>query len=622
MTQHGNRHADDGEPGNDEIDLGDLVEEIAGAGVIPIDDQPDPKVVPAVDFYVYRAQRAAMRAIRLQSRSDGLGAATEAQASAARLDAAAGLAEERVRHGNVQIQTLDRLINKAYTVLGSWQGRSWWDTRRKLAFWAIVLVADTGTIAGIAYSVGDPLFLAIPFGLGAGASAVTLGLLASDQRKHKERARRADHQPERLRRVRRLLRGRRTRVAGAGGVRRGHAGPAGRRAHPAHRRFRRHCPGRRLRARGHGLVPGQLGVELHHTCEIRDYSTPSSGGGTPSPPARTPSPHHRRPGPGPVDAESIVAVGILTGKAGAQAAKARIIAGGPMQNPAVYGHGTALPTTAAAGRQPTAAAATVTAEATGPAPASHHRPDQLRQRSPSARVRPQSMRYPVTTLPRTRTVTVPARSDVDHHHLDTRIHARLGPAGHCPDGEGRATHVLLFDDSASSSATRAPTPPAAGMRRPSSPSTSSATPAGAGGSWWAWSTSTSGRPTWPPTAVATRPGLVAVHEALRVPDDGAGVSTIGPALAEAAGFPGPLTTLAILSDFALTDTDVVTDLLAARPAWVDHVHLVSLGLVPSFTGDIVPPWVTVTRLGHRPGQFADAVHRSFTRPRLPSRRTS
>ena len=232
------------------------------------------------------------------------------------------------------------------------------------------------------------------------------------------------------------------------------------------------------------------------------------------------------------------------------------------------------------------------------------------------------MRYPVTTLPRTRTLTVPGHSDVDHHHLDARIRAHLGIAGHCPDCGGRSTHVLLFDDSASVVGYQGTDP--AGRRYEETVIAVDLL----GHSCWCGRELVGvvhfdvGQADVGPTAVATRPGLVAVHEALRVPDHGAGVSTIGPALAVAAGFPGPLTTLVILSDFALTDTDVVTDLLATRPGWVDHVHLVSLGLVPSFTDDVVPPWVTVTRLGHRPGQVAEAVHRSFTRPRLPSRRTS
>ncbi|MEA2825926.1 MAG: hypothetical protein QOG43_365, partial [Actinomycetota bacterium] len=60
------------------------------------------------------------------------------------------------------------------------------------------------------------------------------------------------------------------------------------------------------------------------------------------------------------------------------------------------------------------------------------------------------MRYPVTTLPRTRTITRGgARADPGHHHLDARIRSRLGAPGRCPEGDGEFTHVLLFDDSAS-----------------------------------------------------------------------------------------------------------------------------------------------------------------------------
>jgi hypothetical protein len=232
------------------------------------------------------------------------------------------------------------------------------------------------------------------------------------------------------------------------------------------------------------------------------------------------------------------------------------------------------------------------------------------------------MRYPVTTLPRTRTVTVPARSDVDHHHLDARIRAHLGPAGNCPDGDGRSTHVLLFDDSASVVGYGGTDPAGRRYQETTIAVDLLGHSCRCGRELVGVVHFDVGQADVAPTAVATRPGLAAVHEALRVPGNGAGVSTVGPALAVAAGFPGPLTTLVILSDFALTDTDAVTDLLATRQTWVDHVHVVSLGLVPSFTGDVVPPWVTVTRLGHRPGQVAEAVHRSFTRSRLPSRRTS
>lgn len=232
------------------------------------------------------------------------------------------------------------------------------------------------------------------------------------------------------------------------------------------------------------------------------------------------------------------------------------------------------------------------------------------------------MRYPVTPLPRTRTVTVRARPDVDHHHLDARIRAHLGGAGRCPEDGRRSTHVLLFDDSASVVGYQGTDPAGRRYEETAIAVDLLGHSCRCGRELVGVVHFDVGPADVAPTAVATRPGLVAVHEGLRVSDDGAGVSTIAPALAVAAGFPGPLTTLVILSDFALTDTDVVTDLLASRPAWVDHVHVVSLGVVPSFTGGVVPPWVTVTKLGHRPGQVAEAVHRSFTRTRLPSRRTS
>src|SRR5205085_646195 len=225
-------------------------------------------------------------------------------------------------------------------------------------------------------------------------------------------------------------------------------------------------------------------------------------------------------------------------------------------------------------------------------------------------------------MPRTRTVMAGGRPEVDHHHLDARIRSHLGPAGRCPEGDGRSTRVLVFDDSASVVGYQGTDPVGRRYQEATIAVDVLGRSCRCGRELVGVVHFDGGEADLAPVAVATRPGLVAVHEALRVPDDGAGVSTVGPALAEAEAWPGPLTTLVILSDFALTDTETVTDLLATRPPWVEHVHLVSLGLVPSFTGGVVPPWVTVTRLGHTPGQVAEAIHRSFTRTRLPPRRTS
>jgi hypothetical protein len=325
----------------DEIDLGDLADEVASVGIPPLDDHPEPKLVPRIRFYVYTAMRAVMRAIRLQSVADSLRDALEPRATQAKLGAKAELAETRIQSYGAQIKTIDALINETFSVLGSWMGRSWWDTRRKLIFWGILLVADTGTIAGIAYSVGDPLFLAVPLGLGAGASAITLGLLASDHRKHRERARRASRQPKDSEKFAgffvadaskprlQVVFGSMVLVLLAGVV-----------------TLRIGSSDDPVMGVGFGFIAAATFLASwvscwFHTCEIRDYLD----GLERERDALVAKQDPQAEIIGDRDeaksiADSIEKIGVKSGKAGAQAAKARIIARGPMENPGVYGHGT------------------------------------------------------------------------------------------------------------------------------------------------------------------------------------------------------------------------------------------------------------------------------------------
>ena len=331
------------EPSGEDVDLGDLVDEVAGSSVPPLDDDPDPKIAPNIRFHLITALAAVMRAIRLQSLADGLMAAIEYRAKAAALGPAAKLGETRVEKLDKRIETLNDLIDGAYKILGSWASRTWWDTRRKLIFWGILLVADTGTIAGIAYSVGDPLYLAIPLGLGVGASAITLGLLAADHRRHRERARRAHRQPKNISDdyigfFAPDVKGSRLQAVFAGSLIVLLAGVV---------TLRISSSGDVLMGIGFGLVATASFLASwvstwNHTCEISDYFDSlerklDSLTAKQDPQVRIIGAHDaakRR-------ARILEEIGRKTGKAGAQAAKGRIYARGPMENPAVYGHGTA-----------------------------------------------------------------------------------------------------------------------------------------------------------------------------------------------------------------------------------------------------------------------------------------
>ena len=112
------------------IDLGDLVEEICAGRRDPLDDLRDAKKWCAGGRVLHlqgpaggHAGHPAAEPVRRPGQCDRTPRAAEA-----RLDAPTSCTEERVRHCNVQIQTLDRLIDEAYTVLGSWQGRAWYRT--------------------------------------------------------------------------------------------------------------------------------------------------------------------------------------------------------------------------------------------------------------------------------------------------------------------------------------------------------------------------------------------------------------------------------------------------------------------------------------------------------------
>ena len=131
-----------------------------------------------------------------------------------------------------------------------------------------------------------------------------------------------------------------------------------------------------------------------------------------------------------------------------------------------------------------------------------------------------------------------------------------------------------------------------------------------------------------PLPVGTGSNLETVRAGLQIPPNAPGISTVGPALgvAERYAVADPLTTLVILSDYMLTDTGRVSELVGAKPPWADHIHLISLGQPPFVAKSEVPPWMTVTSLGgpdpsqaRQPGEVAKAMHASFTRTRRPSR---
>jgi hypothetical protein len=236
------------------------------------------------------------------------------------------------------------------------------------------------------------------------------------------------------------------------------------------------------------------------------------------------------------------------------------------------------------------------------------------------------MIYPTTKLPRTHTLTL-TRRDIVRNHIDIQIRAQLGSPGRCPDRDGRSTHVLLYDNSGSvvgfggndcvgrrfeeTKIALDLLGHACRCRREMVGVVHFDTGLGDA----------------VPAPVGTRDGLEVVEKALRIPSGSPGISTVGPALAVAERFARsePLTTLLVLSDFALTDTALVTGMIDARPAWAEHVHLVTLGTGALVGDQDTPPWITVTSLGgpgegHAPGDVAKAIHQSFTRTRRPTRR--
>jgi hypothetical protein len=235
--------------------------------------------------------------------------------------------------------------------------------------------------------------------------------------------------------------------------------------------------------------------------------------------------------------------------------------------------------------------------------------------------------YPRTKLPTTRTLTM-KRRDVIRNPIDAKIRALLGPAGRCPDRDAPSSHVVAYDNSGSITGFGGNDPIGRRFEETRIALDLLGHACRCGRELVGVVHFDTGLGDVDPTPVATRQGLAAIGDALRIPPQSAGISTVGPALAVAERFAqsAPLTTLVILSDFALTDTGLVAGLVADRPAWAEHVHLISLGTGPFVEDNDAPPWVTATCLGNSgkgrtPGEVAKAMHLSFTRTRRPLRRS-
>jgi hypothetical protein len=108
----------------------------------------------------------------------------------------------------------------------------------------------------------------------------------------------------------------------------------------------------------------------------------------------------------------------------------------------------------------------------------------------------------------------------------------------------------------------------------------------------------------------TRQGLVRLRAGLHPPTDGAGTSDLGPSLARATELakrhPEHETTLVVLSDFFLTDSDPGT-VLSDLAAFSGTVHAVVLGGRP--TAGLLSKDITTTVVTHesRPGVVARAL---------------
>lgn len=239
------------------------------------------------------------------------------------------------------------------------------------------------------------------------------------------------------------------------------------------------------------------------------------------------------------------------------------------------------------------------------------------------------MRLPTTKLTKTRTVAM-TRPAVTRNHIDAQIRAQLGLPGRCPARDGLTRHVCCYDDSGSIVGHGGNDCLSRRYQETAIALDLLGRHCRCGRELVGVVHFDTGLLDVAPSPVGTASGLKAVHEALQIPPHAPGISTVGPALdvAEKFAVDEPLTTLVIASDFLLSDTGRVGELVDAKPTWVDYVHLVSLGQPPFVAQAEAPPWVTVTSLGapgtdqtRQPGEVAKAMHASFTRTRRRSRRS-
>lgn len=120
----------------------------------------------------------------------------------------------------------------------------------------------------------------------------------------------------------------------------------------------------------------------------------------------------------------------------------------------------------------------------------------------------------------------------------------------------------------------------------------------------------------------TRGGLLQLRAGLRLPRDGAGTSDLGPSLRHATALAdvnlGHRSTLVVLSDFLLTDTDPV-GVLRQMAAFPGDVHAVVLGGRMSVGSLDERITVTYIEREDRPGAVAQAVFASLLTHRRGSR---
>lgn len=238
------------------------------------------------------------------------------------------------------------------------------------------------------------------------------------------------------------------------------------------------------------------------------------------------------------------------------------------------------------------------------------------------------MRLPSTTFTKTRTIAL-ARRYVTRNQIDAQIRVRLGLPGRCPAHDGITSHVCCYDDSGSIVGHGGNDCLSRRYQETAIALELLGQHCRCGRELVGIVHFDTGLLDVAPTPVGTASGLDTVRASLQIPPQAPGISTVAPALALAEKFAvnEPLTTLVVLSDFMLTDTGRVGELVDDKPAWADHVHLVSLGQPPFVAPSEAPPWVTATSLGgpapddtRQPGEVAKAMNASFTRTRRPPRR--